>query len=120
MARMIEVLPYDPTWPMIYRAEVVQVATVLGSNVVAAHHIGSTAVPGLAAKPTIDILLVVRELETLDGCNSTLWQTSVIKRRENMAFWDGGISPRRRATGTCSISMPTPRTCGHHPAFEFS
>jgi GrpB-like predicted nucleotidyltransferase (UPF0157 family) len=72
MARMIEVLPYDPTWPMIYRAEVVQVATVLGSNVVAAHHIGSTAVPGLAAKPTIDILLVVRELETLDGRNHAL------------------------------------------------
>jgi GrpB-like predicted nucleotidyltransferase (UPF0157 family) len=72
MARMIEVLPYDPSWPMIYRAEVVQVATVLGSNVVAAHHIGSTAVPGLAAKPTIDILLVVRELEALDACNPAL------------------------------------------------
>jgi GrpB-like predicted nucleotidyltransferase (UPF0157 family) len=72
MARMIEVLPYDPTWPMIYRVEAVQVATVLGSNLVAAHHIGSTAVPGLAAKPTIDILLVVCELQALDDRNTAL------------------------------------------------
>jgi GrpB-like predicted nucleotidyltransferase (UPF0157 family) len=72
MARIIEVLPYDPTWPQIYCAEAAQVSLVLGSNLVAAHHIGSTAVPGLAAKPTIDILLIVRELATLDACNTAL------------------------------------------------
>jgi GrpB-like predicted nucleotidyltransferase (UPF0157 family) len=72
MARIIEVLPYDPAWPQIYFAESVQVSTALGKNLVAAHHIGSTAVPGLAAKPTIDILLIVRELATLDACNTAL------------------------------------------------
>lgn len=72
MARTVEVLPYDPTWPQIYRAEVMQVLRVLGLNLVTAHHIGSTAVPGLAAKPTIDILLVVRELQALDTCSSAL------------------------------------------------
>jgi GrpB-like predicted nucleotidyltransferase (UPF0157 family) len=39
---------------------------------VAVHHIGSTAVPGLAAKPTIGILLIVRELAALDACNTLL------------------------------------------------
>ncbi|MBW6467236.1 MAG: GrpB family protein [Brevefilum sp.] len=72
MARIVEVLPYDPTWPQIYHGEVVQVASVLGSNLVAPHHIGSTAVPGLAAKPTIDILLVVRDLQILDDANTAL------------------------------------------------
>jgi GrpB-like predicted nucleotidyltransferase (UPF0157 family) len=72
MARIVEVIPYNPTWPQIYCAEAAQVSLVLGSNLVAAHHIGSTAVPGLAAKPTIDILLVVRELTALDACNTAL------------------------------------------------
>ena len=72
MARIIEVLPYDPIWPQIYLVEVDQVSTVLGSNLLAAHHIGSTGVPGLAAKPTIDILLIVRELTALDACNTAL------------------------------------------------
>ena len=72
MARIVEVLPYDPTWPQIYCAEASQVSTVLGANLLAAYHIGSTAVPGLAAKPIIDILLVVRELQALDTCNTAL------------------------------------------------
>lgn len=72
MARIIEVLPYDPNWPLIYRAEVAQISPILGANLAVAHHIGSTAVPGLAAKPTIDILLVVRELQALDACNTAL------------------------------------------------
>jgi GrpB-like predicted nucleotidyltransferase (UPF0157 family) len=72
MARIVEVLPYDPTWPQNYLAEVAQVSPILGSNLVAAHHIGSTAVPGLGAKPTIDILLIVRALQALDACNTAL------------------------------------------------
>ena len=72
MPRIVEVIPYNPTWPQIYGAEVAQVLPVLGANLVAAHHIGSTAVPGLAAKPTIDILLVVHELAALDACNPAL------------------------------------------------
>jgi GrpB-like predicted nucleotidyltransferase (UPF0157 family) len=72
MARIVEVIPYNLTWPQNYLAEVAQVLPILGSNLVAAHHIGSTAVPGLAAKPTIDILLIVGELQALDARNTNL------------------------------------------------
>ena len=89
MARIIVVLPYNPTWPQVYCAEAAQVSTILGSNLVGAHHIGSTAVPGMAAKPTIDILLIVRELEALDACNTKLAALA------NQAKGEHGILGRR-------------------------
>jgi GrpB-like predicted nucleotidyltransferase (UPF0157 family) len=59
---------YDPRWPQLYELEVVDVANAL-APVVATEHIGSTSVPHLAAKPTIDIAVGVRAL-TLP---STAW-----------------------------------------------
>ena len=55
----IRVVDYDPTWPGLYRREADRIRPVLGDRVVRLEHIGSTAVPGLAAKPVVDILLVV-------------------------------------------------------------
>ena len=55
----IRVVDYDPAWPGLYRREADRIRSVLGDRVVRLEHIGSTAVPGLAAKPVIDILLVV-------------------------------------------------------------
>ena len=72
MSRIVEIVPYDPNWPDKYNAEMVLIAGALGSNLAAAHHIGSTAVPGLAAKPTIDILLVVDSLDALDASNEKM------------------------------------------------
>jgi len=57
--RVITVVPYDPAWPEHYRREQQHLAEALGPAVADLHHIGSTSVPGLAAKPVIDILLVV-------------------------------------------------------------
>ncbi|MCU4160872.1 GrpB family protein [Acidiphilium sp. AL] len=57
--------PYDPAWPEM-AAEYVAGLRVLGSTLVAVHHIGSTSVPGLAAKPIIDLIPVVTNLDELD------------------------------------------------------
>ena len=65
----IVVTDYDPAWPERYRREAEAIRAVLGDRLVELHHIGSTAVPGLAAKPVIDILPVVRTLEGIDSCN---------------------------------------------------
>jgi len=89
MPRIMTVVHYDPTWPKVYRAEAERITMVIGANLVAAHHIGSTAVPGLAAKPTIDILLVVQSLDTLDACNDTMLRLGYIAKGEN------GIEGRR-------------------------
>jgi len=66
MQRNIIVLPYDSQWPAEFLAEAEQIRAALGGVVVDIHHIGSTSVPGLAAKPVIDILLAARSLEELD------------------------------------------------------
>jgi GrpB-like predicted nucleotidyltransferase (UPF0157 family) len=55
----IELAVYDPAWPARFEAERGLIVGALGSIVREIHHVGSTAVPGLAAKPTIDIALAV-------------------------------------------------------------
>lgn len=50
---------YDPAWPELFAREAVRIRAALGDRVVLLEHVGSTSVPGLAAKPLIDILLVV-------------------------------------------------------------
>lgn len=64
--RTIAVVPFDPRWTERFESEHRAVAAALGTVVVALHHIGSTAVPGLAAKPVVDMLLEVRSLPELD------------------------------------------------------
>jgi len=63
MKRRIEVVRYDPQWPERFQKEAEELLEVFGSNIEAIHHIGSTAVPGIKAKPIIDVLVVVRDLE---------------------------------------------------------
>ena len=61
---MIQVVEYDPTWPQRFeelRGEYTDAFAAAGVPVVAVEHVGSTSVPGLAAKPTIDCDIVVAE-----------------------------------------------------------
>jgi GrpB-like predicted nucleotidyltransferase (UPF0157 family) len=55
----IEIRDYDPEWPLLYRREEARIRSVLGDRVVRIAHAGSTSVPGLPAKPVIDIVLEV-------------------------------------------------------------
>jgi GrpB-like predicted nucleotidyltransferase (UPF0157 family) len=58
----IEISGYDPGWSAEYETESNKISAELGSNLLLEiHHIGSTAIPGMAAKPIIDILLIVHE-----------------------------------------------------------
>ena len=59
MPDRIEVVPYNPAWPSQFETESKLILRALGDNVVSVHHIGSTAIPGIPAKPIIDMLLEV-------------------------------------------------------------
>ncbi len=59
----VEVVPYDPAWPARFEAERVILMAAAPGLFLSVEHIGSTAVPGLAAKPTIDVLGVVDDLD---------------------------------------------------------
>ncbi len=62
MSRAVLVLPHDPEWTIRFASEARRIAEALGPNVVAIHHIGSTAIPGLPAKPIIDVLVEVSRI----------------------------------------------------------
>lgn len=53
--------PYHPEWPERFQADKELIASAFGDELQAIHHVGSTAVPGLAAKPEIDVLIEVSE-----------------------------------------------------------
>lgn len=62
-ASVILVVPYKPSWPSEFTAIGAEVRAALGDVALAVHHIGSTSVPGLAAKDVIDVQVTVADLD---------------------------------------------------------
>ena len=65
MMRVVEVVPYDPQWPARFAEEAAAVHAALGDTLIRIEHVGSTSVPGLAAKPIIDMLPLVHSVDEL-------------------------------------------------------
>jgi len=63
----VVVVPHDPKWVDRFAIEREMVAQTLGSNVAAIHHIGSTAIPTVYAKPIIDMLIEVENIDEVDA-----------------------------------------------------
>jgi GrpB-like predicted nucleotidyltransferase (UPF0157 family) len=57
----VTLIDYDPTWPVAYARHRVRIEQALGDRIRLIEHIGSTAVPGLAAKPIIDVVVAVED-----------------------------------------------------------
>ncbi len=64
-AEPVVVVPYDPAWRAAFALLRDRIAPVLGELAVGIEHVGSTAVPGLAAKPIVDIDVVIRPADNL-------------------------------------------------------
>lgn len=88
-ASWIKIVPYDNQWPLLFESEAIVIKQALGNNCVAIHHIGSTAVPGLSAKPVIDILPVVRDIQEVDKRTKAMESLGYETKGEN------GIAFRR-------------------------
>lgn len=61
MSGRIAIVEYDPRWPELFEREAERIRRVMGSRALRIEHAGSTSVPGLVAKPIIDLLLVVAD-----------------------------------------------------------
>lgn len=70
--RRVEVTPYNEKWPLMYMAEEAKLKHILGGNIVAIYHIGSTSVPSVKAKPIIDIMPVVKDINLVDRFNEEM------------------------------------------------
>jgi GrpB-like predicted nucleotidyltransferase (UPF0157 family) len=68
----VEIVPYDPAWPSQFEQQAVLIRKALGAAALAIDHTGSTAVPGLAAKPVLDISLTVKDSSQEDTYSSAL------------------------------------------------
>lgn len=75
----IEVAPCDPDWPRHYAAERAALLRIAGSHLLEFEHIGSTAVPGLKAKPVIDMMGAVRSL-TRPARSPWSWRNMAMSR----------------------------------------
>lgn len=68
----IEVQHYQKQWPILFEIEKSNIEAIISEEVIKIHHIGSTAVENLKAKPIIDMLVVVNKIEKIDDYNEVL------------------------------------------------
>ncbi|MHB1128303.1 MAG: GrpB family protein [Bacillota bacterium] len=66
------VAEYNPQWQVMYEVEAKNIREILGEELITIYHIGSTSVPGLKAKPIIDIMPLVRDVGVVDGFNEEM------------------------------------------------
>jgi GrpB-like predicted nucleotidyltransferase (UPF0157 family) len=66
-SRKVELVPHNPAWASQASAESARLAAAIGATLIRIEHIGSTSIPGIAAKPTIDLMPVVENLDVLDA-----------------------------------------------------
>ena len=72
MGRVIEIVKYDPNWIRAFEEEAIVLAAVFGNRLLEIHHVGSTAVPGLHAKPIIDILTILDDTADINSFNHAM------------------------------------------------
>ncbi|MGY5870708.1 MAG: GrpB family protein [Candidatus Thorarchaeota archaeon] len=82
MTREVQVVPYDQKWPTQYELERDRIFTVLENELVSVHHIGSTSIPGMSAKPIIDLLLEVKYITKIDDYNNEMIELGYEPRGE--------------------------------------
>ncbi|MFX0074550.1 MAG: GrpB family protein [Candidatus Hermodarchaeota archaeon] len=89
MVRKIEVVPHDPNWKNKFNLEARVIKSIFNQEIIAIYHIGSTAIPQASAKPIIDILVEVHDIDRIDNYNFKMIEQGYIPKGES------GI-PRRR------------------------
>ncbi|HEY4506147.1 MAG TPA: RluA family pseudouridine synthase [Candidatus Paceibacterota bacterium] len=70
--RQFQISPYDPIWPILFDQEAQRLRGILDGEVVSIEHFGSTSIHGMIAKPEIDILVIVKNLDRIDTHNEQM------------------------------------------------
>ena len=85
----IRLQEFDSTWAKRFEEEAGKIAALLGHEVIIIHHIGSTAIPDILARPIIDILVEVKDIDKIDAFNQSFEAIGYI------AIGEHGIQGRR-------------------------
>ena len=86
--RPIEIADYDPAWPGLYEREEVRLRATLGDRIIRVEHAGSTSVPGLPAKPIIDVVLEVADAADEDAYMPDLEAAGYVLRFRETDRWE--------------------------------
>ncbi|WP_137744682.1 MULTISPECIES: GrpB family protein [Robertmurraya] len=81
--RKVEVCPYNEKWAQMFIEEAESLNHIFRKDIIDIHHIGSTAVPGLKAKPIIDIMIVVKNINHIDRYNMKMKEIGYDPKGEN-------------------------------------
>jgi len=87
--RTIKLEAYNKKWKKDFKKEIIKIKAFLSKELIGAYHIGSTAILGIKAKPTIDILLEVNSINNIDKYNDNFIKFAYTPKGEN------GIKERR-------------------------
>ena len=68
----VVVVPHDPAWSAKFSSEAIRLSRALGATAIAIHHIGSTSIAGIYAKPVVDILVEVRSMDDADASRDVI------------------------------------------------
>ena len=82
MVRKIEVVPHDPNWSKKFKREASIIKSIFSEEIITIHHIGSTAIPEINAKPIIDILVEVHDVDKIDKYNIKMIEQGYIPKGE--------------------------------------
>lgn len=98
---------YDPAWPEAFERERALIAPLLGANATLVEHMGSTSIPGLAAKPILDIIVLVDDLDAarraipaLEAADYSFWADNPDKTKLYLAK---GLPPAPHRTHNLHI-----------------
>ena len=80
--RIVQIVPYTGEWLESFRDEAARLAAIFNREIITIHHIGSTAIPGMPAKPIVDMLPVVRSIEAVDKYSDRMKNAGYIPRGE--------------------------------------
>ena len=109
----IKVVDYDPAWPALFEAQKRTILSIVGDMVEDIHHVGSTAVEGLCAKPKIDIDTVLRGHELIPEAIERIKPHGYAFQGEPYNDGDVGLHPGPRLIRRAALSsagQATPRT----------
>ncbi|MDP3641368.1 MAG: GrpB family protein, partial [Alphaproteobacteria bacterium] len=77
-SRKTQISDYDPKWIQLFEKELLLLHSIFGEVALIIHHIGSTAIPGIKAKPIIDILITTNSIHAIDNFDDQMEQSDYV------------------------------------------
>ncbi len=82
MPRQYSISPYRKNWIVRFREQRTLIRKILGKNALEIHHVGSTSIPGMSAKPIVDVLAIVGSLARVDGSKQEFQKLGYTLRKD--------------------------------------